>query len=121
MAKPSYRDYDEHPKRGDDIKLSAFGFSVEASGRVVVTVILVLGIVAGLVTWGILHDQDTSRDHAVLNEAQRLTIETLEVQTCVLTLNEDERKAFRQEGRYCGGALADYRIRRHVKPEGQKQ
>lgn len=90
MAKPPFREYDDMPKRGDDIRISAFGVTVEASGRIVFLT-LVCFLTAGLAVWGVFR-----------NEAAHTSISrTLEVTICVLTLNEQERREYRTEGKYC--------------------
>jgi hypothetical protein len=90
MAKPQFRDYDEKPKRDDDMRLKAFGIELEASGRIVILTILALAALF-LAGWAAYQNE---RSHYQLWRA-------LEVQTCVLTLNEQERKEFRTEGKYC--------------------
>lgn len=90
MAKPSYREYDENPRRGDDIKLKAFGVEVEASGRMVILIILA-SVASAIAVWGIVRNESA---HDGIWRA-------FEVQTCVLTLNEEERREYRTEGKYC--------------------
>lgn len=113
-AKPHWREFDSMPRRGDDIRLSFMGASIEANGRTVVIVICAVVIaLLGIAGWWMStvaqenHDERTARDHTQL-------ITTIEVMTCVLTLNEFERKEFRQTGRYCGGYNDNVGIRKHV-------
>lgn len=69
--------------RSDDMELRfPFGFSIRASGRAVVTAILVLCVIAALV-W---HDYKST-------EQNTLMVEALAVVSYVLTLDERERKA----------------------------
>lgn len=90
MSKPPYREYDEQPKRGDDIKLKAFGVEIEASGRMVIAILIAI-VASAIAIWGLMR-----------NEAAHDAIwRAFEVQTCVLTLNEAERKEYRTEGKYC--------------------
>lgn len=117
MMKPPFRERDEIPKRQDDIRFSFLGATVEASGRTVVIVIVavILGLLGAAgyfatATAQELHDRLTSEQHSRL-------IETVEIMTCVLTLNEAERKDFRTTGAYCGGYNASKNIRRHMLPD----
>jgi hypothetical protein len=90
MAKPPFREYDDMPRRGDDIKINALGVTVEASGRIVfLTIVCFLAF--GLAVWGVFRNEAA---HAVISR-------TLEVTICVLTLNEEERREYRTEGKYC--------------------
>ena len=109
MTTPEWRQHDEHPKRGDDIKLTAFGASVEASGRTVVVVIVALAIVAmgafgfWLAAEGLAkHEDRTLNDHQAVVKSITTNTRTLETTICVLTLDERERKEYRISGRYCG-------------------
>lgn len=61
-----------------------FGFSIRASGRAVVTAILILCVI-GVLIW---HDWKSTQENTVTQEA-------LAVISYVLTLNENERKALR--------------------------
>lgn len=96
MGKPPFREDDEMPKRVDDIRI-VFPFnmgSVEASGRTVVGIILVIAAL-GYLFW---HDFKTERAH----EASTRTLQTV---ICVLTLNEAERREYRLSGKYCATAF----------------
>lgn len=106
MPKPSWRAYDSSPSREDDIRLSFLGFTLQASGRMVVLVILVIAA-SGL---GVLHDLRS-------NEAHEVLAENFAVMTCVLTLSDPQKAEFRIEGKYCGNDTASYRVRRQVRPE----
>lgn len=97
--KPDFRQYDEHPKRHEDIKVKAFGVEVEASGRTVVMLILLVM----LVLLGFLHHTVTVAALTSMGELQK-------EMTCVLTLNEDERREYRTEGKYCGYGPAAQRF-----------
>lgn len=94
--KPPFREADEIPKRGDDIKIT-FPFnlgSVEASGRTVVGIILVISAI-GFLFW---HDYQTEQAHERTNRTMQTVI-------CVLTLNEQERREYRISGQYCSTSL----------------
>lgn len=98
-AKPPFRELDEIPARGDDIKITLPWFKYEGSGRLLALLLIAAGLFAvSIVATGYMyaHDTRTAVDHATL-------VQTIEVQTCVLTLNELERREFRTEGKYCGG------------------
>lgn len=99
MAKPSFRDYDDTPKRQDDIRLKAFGVEVEASGKIVVLTLIALAACAGVAA----HAVTTTKEHDAMLKAIEQQTRAIEVQTCVLTLNEGERREFRIDGKYCGG------------------
>lgn len=90
MPKPPFREYDPQPRRGDDIKLKAFGVEIEASGRIVILTIIA-SIATAVAVWGVIRNEAA---HAAIWRA-------FEVQTCVLTLNEAERREYRTEGKYC--------------------
>lgn len=106
--KPNWRENDSMPRRGDDIKISAFGASVEASGRTVVFVIVAI-VLAMLSVAGFYlasealseHDKTTAVDHRELVTSVNRVVDTVEIMTCVLTLNDAERREFRESGRYC--------------------
>lgn len=82
--------------------------TVEASGKIVILILLVL---AGI-GFGFLHDWRTEEKHEVLAEG-------FAVMTCVLTLNDQQRVEFRTLGSYCGDDSIYYRIRKQVRPEGK--
>lgn len=90
MAKPDFRNRDDSPKRGDDIRVKAFGVEVEASGRIVILVVISLAALA-VAIWGVYKNEIS---HAAMLRA-------FELQTCILTLNEQERREYRERGRYC--------------------
>lgn len=97
MTKPPFREHDQMPRRGDDIKLKAFGVEIEANGKMVIlTVIALSGL--GVAIWGVLRNEAA---HAAMWRA-------VERQTCVLTLNEQERREYRTEGKYCPPPRAVY-------------
>lgn len=108
MHKPDWRSQDAMSRRGDDIKISAFGVAVEASGRTVVFIIVAI-VLAALSLAGFYlanealskHDERTAVDHQKLVTSVDRVVDTVEIMTCVLTLNDSERKAFRENGRYC--------------------
>jgi hypothetical protein len=85
MAKPSYRDFDENPRRGDDIKIGAFGVSLEANGKTVVGLILTLCALGAL----FYHDYQANQDH-------KQFVKQVQIFTYVLTADEAERKLIRQ-------------------------
>jgi hypothetical protein len=93
MPKPPFRSADDCPYRSDDIRVKAMGIEVEASGRIVVLTVVAL---AALLISGWLAYRNESAHEAMWR--------AFEMQTCVLTLNEAERKEFRTEGKYCPGA-----------------
>lgn len=99
MAKPPWRENDDNPKRGDDIRVRAFGVEVEASGRVVILTLIALAALGGVVA----HAFVNTREHDAMLQAIEQQTRAIELQTCVLTLNEGERREFRTEGKYCGG------------------
>lgn len=77
-------DYD-HGKRTDDMEIRfPFGFSIKASGRAVVTAILILCVIGALI-W---HDYKSTQQNTLM-------VEALAIVSYVLTLNEHERKALR--------------------------
>lgn len=78
------------PNRGDDVRLKGFGIEIEASGRIVILTIIALAAL-GITCWGVWKNE----------LAHEQLVRGLEVQTCVLTLNEAERREFRAEGKYC--------------------
>lgn len=74
---------DGYGNRSDDMELRLpFGVSVKASGRAVVTTILVLCVI-GVLLW---HDYKSTEQNTVM-------VEALAVVSYVLTLDERERKA----------------------------
>lgn len=97
MAKPPFRDYDDHPRRNDDIKIKAFGIELEANGKMVILMIIAIAALT-VAVWGIFRNEEA---HAAMWRA-------VERQTCVLTLNEQERKEYRTEGKYCPPPRAVY-------------
>ncbi len=103
--KPEWRDEDESPKRHDDIHVKAFGVDVEASGR---TVILVL-LTAALIGFGFFHDWKSDGQHSRMAEVQTLNAALNATQICVVSLNEQEKREFRIEGKYCHDALREVR------------
>lgn len=117
------------------MKLSAFGMSVEASGRTVIAIVLAIAVVA----YGFWHEHNTGvraetlRDAQLvaakqladehrasilsLTQEQQRTTGVIATMTCVLTLSEAERTAFRQDGRYCGSYSAGATVREHIREE----
>lgn len=135
MEKPDFRDDDEQPRRRSDMRLTLpiLG-TVEASGPTVVQVLLiiVLCLVVGLHHYTQDRQQDQIASRQLAN-AQRFT--TVQEQlsenqdklsrivatfTCVLTLNESQRKEFRIEGRYCGDYETNKEVRAVIKPEAKR-
>lgn len=124
VNKPKWRENDDMPRRGDDIKFSFMGATVEANGRTVVMVVIAAVMIL-LGVWGWWdsgetqrrHDERTAKDHAEVVSATNQLISTVELQICVLTLNDMERIEFRRTGRYCGGSRASMNARAHVSEE----
>lgn len=135
MAKPDFREDDPIPSRRSDIKLKipVIG-EMEASGPIVVIVLLV--ILLGLVIAAHHYTQDRQQDQIAARQdesIQRFTNAQEQVSdnqeklsrivatfTCVLTLNEVQRREFRIEGRYCGDWETNKEVRAVIKPEGKK-
>lgn len=90
MGKPAFRDYDESPKRVDDIRIKGFGIELEANGRIVILFLISMAAL-GVAIWGVISNE---KAHAAMLRA-------FELQTCILTLNEQERREYRENGRYC--------------------
>src|SRR5688572_26817062 len=105
--KPEFRKHDENPHRSDDINLHLpwlGGFRYEGSGRTLIALIvgvglLTLGAGSSLYTWW--HDDKAEKQHMALREAIDQQARAVRVQICVLTLNEEEKRAYRLERRYC--------------------
>lgn len=124
MARPTWRNNDDNPKRGDDMRISAMGVEVEASGRTVIFVIVavVLGMlsVAGFYMASVSltkHDDRTALDHSRLVTSVERVVDTMEVMTCVLTLNDQERVRFRETGQYC----SSYNTQQSRRAQQQRQ
>lgn len=100
MAKPPFREEDLQPKRTDDINLSIpwlGGFNYEGSGRTLIALLIgaaLLAISCASLVYMWWHDGKADSQHSQI-------VRALEVQTCVLTLNEAERREFRSDGKYC--------------------
>lgn len=108
MRKPPWRDNDDSPTRSDDIQISFLGFTLAASGRMVVLIILVLAVGA----LGIFHDVRITEAHARDSDAHERLAEGFLVMTCVLTLNDVQKEEFRTLGKFCGHDSAFYRMRK---------
>lgn len=102
--RPQWRDYDDTPKRGDDTHIEVPWFKYEGSGRLLVALLMSLAMLVGSgggVLYGWYHDRNMEMQHQSLVMAIDTLISVVSVQTCVLTLSNDERREFREQGKYC--------------------
>lgn len=120
--KPDFRELDESPNRADDIKLKfdKLGIDFEASGKMVIAFLLT----AALIGFGFFHDYKSEHEHDKMAEVQTLQAALQATQICVTALNEAERQAYRNEGKYCGDELRqvrEYLRRRDALPEPRSE
>lgn len=99
MIKRRGRPEETDPERSDDIYW-VFPFnlgSVTASGRVVILMMICVAALA----LGVIHTYFTSKEHSEM-------VNNIQEMICVITLNEEERKEYRIEGKYCGNVKYKY-------------
>jgi hypothetical protein len=116
MAKPPFRDYDDTSKRGDDLRYSGPLGTLEVSGKNVVIIMLM----AGMVGLGFYHHNKLTEGHEQFAQSQQRFLEAMILHTCVISLNEEERKEFRREQKYCGNWQISRELEKVIKPEAKQ-
>jgi hypothetical protein len=103
-GRPDSRDNDPVPYRSSDMKVSLpGGFGFEANGSTVTTMILIVALILTVVSHHYLQERHNERALAVFS--------------CIFTLNEEQRREFRNDGKYCSYYEINGEMRRAIRSE----